>query len=294
MWDEILKNKPDLWVWMGDNIYGDSEDPYVLIKKYNRLLRSKSYQNFLVNCPVIGTWDDHDYGKNDGGKDYPSKEISKKLLLDFLNVEKSNPVYEHEGVYQKYDFNSGDHMVRIVLLDTRYFRDILEPDPKGEERYAQNLSGTILGEEQWNWLGEQLNDSPADVHIIVSSIQVLAEEHIFEKWSNFPEEKKRFLKLINDSKAKNPIILSGDRHMAELSMIKLKNGIELVDVTSSGLTHCWPMLFPEENNYRQRGVIADLNFGLLKFDWEQSVLKVELRGIDNKLHFDYDILLNQH
>ena len=292
IWDDILKNKPDLWIWLGDNIYGDSEDPYVLINKYNKQLRAKPYQNFIAQCPIIGTWDDHDYGENDGGKDYPMREKSKEIMLEFLGVDSGNPVYNHEGVYQSYDFTSGEYIVRVILLDTRYFRDILEPDPAGEERYAKNYSGSILGVEQWIWLNDQLINSPADVHIIGSSIQVLPEEHIFEKWSNFPFEKEKFLKLINDSNVKNPLILSGDRHMAELSAIELDNGSSLVEVTSSGMTHSWPMLFPEQNKYRQRGVIATLNFGILTFDWEQSQLNIEIRGSENVFHFDYQLPLN--
>jgi alkaline phosphatase D len=86
LWPDVVAQDPQLWIWGGDNIYGDSHDASVLRKKYDAQKRDPGYQMLLKTCPVIGTWDDHDYGVNDGGKYFSKKEESKTELLRFLDV----------------------------------------------------------------------------------------------------------------------------------------------------------------------------------------------------------------
>ena len=73
-----------------------------MAQKYSLLKNTMDYQRLLACAPVIGTWDDHDYGLNDGGKEYSMKEESKKLMLDFLDVPKNAAVRNRPGVYQSY------------------------------------------------------------------------------------------------------------------------------------------------------------------------------------------------
>jgi hypothetical protein len=44
---------------------------------------------------VIGTWDDHDYGLNDAGKDFGRKFFTQKLMLDFLDEAEDSSRYIH-------------------------------------------------------------------------------------------------------------------------------------------------------------------------------------------------------
>src|SRR5690349_16464987 len=84
LWEEVEKDKPDLWIWLGDNIYGDSNDTTVLRAKYNMQLNQPGYKSLVSKTPIIGTWDDHDFGKNDGNKTFAAKKESQQLALDFL------------------------------------------------------------------------------------------------------------------------------------------------------------------------------------------------------------------
>ena len=43
----------------------------------------EEFRALQASCEVIATWDDHDYGQNDGGKDFSKKVESQQLLLDF-------------------------------------------------------------------------------------------------------------------------------------------------------------------------------------------------------------------
>ncbi|MEP2770965.1 MAG: alkaline phosphatase D family protein [Fulvivirga sp.] len=278
LWDNITAENTDLFVFLGDVIYGDTQDMTLLKAKYDRQKSRDSYQKLMISTPIIGVWDDHDYGINDGGKYYAKKDSSKQLLLDFFDVPTTHEVYQHDGAYGTYTFSNDGNDIEIYLLDTRYFRDTLAKDTTGNGRYIVNHEGDILGEQQWQWLEKNLKNSTADLNIIASSIQVIAEEHRFEKWANFPKARKRLLDLIEKANAKNTVVISGDRHIAELSKIELSNDKKLYDFTSSGLTHTWSEVWEEPNQYRTGELVIAKNYGLLAVDWEKGVLEFIIKG----------------
>ncbi len=282
----IESHKPAIWVWLGDIIYGDSHDMAVLKEKYDKQKNKPEYQKLMANSKVIGIWDDHDYGVNDGGKYYSKKDESKELLLDFLDVEKDDPVRSRKGAYSDYNLQIDEKHVKIILLDTRYFRDTLDPDFNSTKRYLPNEEGDILGEEQWQWFERVLRKSKADFHIIGSGIQVISDEHGYEKWANFPRSRDRMFRLIAEINPSPVIFISGDRHIAEVSKLDIEGlSYPLYDFTASGLTHTWGTYWPEPNQYRVDSLIVSKNFGLLKLSWNDSGLAValEVRGEKNEL-----------
>lgn len=282
IWYKIASNKPDLWIWTGDNIYGDSEDMNVLKEKYLLQKNGVPYQEFRKNTMITGIWDDHDFGVNDGGKEYAFKKESKLLMLDFLDVPRDGDVWKHEGGYQSYTFGQDGKKIKLILLDSRYFRDALQPSKKEGFRYEINEEGDILGEDQWTWLKNELIQSEADFHIIANGIQIIPEEQGFEKWANFPKARTRLLNLIAETKPKNPLLLSGDRHIAEYSRIN-SNHLDLPEITSSGLTHTWGEERVEPNKYRIGNLIVSLNFGLLYIDWSKPSIRFEIRDQNNNI-----------
>ena len=301
LWEEVCRLKPDLWIWGGDNIYGDTHDMQVLKKKYHEQKSRPSYQKLLQTCPVTGTWDDHDYGINDGGKFYSRKEESKALALDFLGLPASHTVHTHEGLYHSYTLGNIPHQVLVLNLDTRWFRDTLHREQyfdsvtnRNRYRYLLNKQGDILGEAQWKWLEEEISKSSAALIIINSSIQVIAEEHDFEKWSNFPLARQRLFALLQKYPHKRVLIISGDRHIAEISKIQLPGlPYPLYDITSSGLTHTWTEAWHETNKHRMGPLIAEKNFALLEVFSEKQVLRigVTIFGKDLKVFLKHEFEL---
>ena len=273
LWDEILNENPDAWIWLGDNIYGDSEDMNILRQKYNKQKSNEEYQKLIATAAVHGVWDDHDYGVNDGGKHYPAKDASQKELLDFFDVPDDDPRRKQSGTYYSTDIKKQGIKVKLICLDTRYFRD----DPiRNGNNYDPNTEGTILGKTQWEWLERECDNSEADVNIIATSIQAIPEDHRFEKWKNFPNERARLFNLITDSKLKNPILISGDRHIGEISKIDWKKD-EIYEITSSSLTHGWSKKREELNQHRI-GKIAYLeNYGILEFRKKGKELQINAR-----------------
>ncbi|MGJ8759089.1 MAG: alkaline phosphatase D family protein [Polaribacter sp.] len=275
LWDDIAELNPDLWLWGGDIIYADTENMDKMEADYNLQKKQKGYVNLLKETKVLGTWDDHDFGANDAGLEYPKKEKSQELLLDFLEVDKNSPRRKREGVYHSEVIETAKGSVKVILLDTRYFRtSISKKSVNGDQE-----SRTILGEQQWAWLESELINSSAEFNIILSSVQVIAEKHPYEKWANFPLERKKLLDVIVSSKANNVILLSGDRHISEFSKEEVSGlTYPLIDFTSSGMTHASENFTKEYNPARVGKVISTKSFGVLKINFDEKKVQMEMRG----------------
>jgi len=263
--------------------------------KYAKLAAIPGFRRLRAATPIFATWDDHDLGVNDGGSDYPKKEESQKVFLDFFGDAADSPRRKRKGVYEARTFGPNGKRVQVVMLDTRYFRSSplkRKPGPSDDHGpYEANpdTTTTIIGEDQWRWLGEQLRD-PAEIRILVSSIQVVAEDHGWEKWMNFPHEWDRLFNLIGDTGAEGVVLLSGDRHLAELSMMDGGVGYPIYDLTSSGLNQAsksWRLY--ESNRHRVATMNWGDNFGEITIDWDDPDPQISLRIRD----VDGDVLIRQ-
>ncbi|MEJ2163057.1 MAG: alkaline phosphatase D family protein [Robiginitalea sp.] len=285
-WDDILALGPDLWIWGGDNIYADTDNMEEMGELYKAQKQVPGYQRLASRVAVIGTWDDHDYGLNDGGVEFAVKAESQQAFLDFMGVSRDSPRRQQEGVYTSHTYVRPGGKVKIIVLDTRYFRTSMKKDPSGEKRYIPNDygKGTILGASQWSWLERELADSDADFNILVSSIQVLSGSHGFETWGNFPHEVQRLFGTIEESGAKGVFILSGDRHISEFSDQDLEAlPYALVDFTSSGLTHAYDGFKGEPNPHRVGEVVARESFGYVVLDFDSGKVKFQMLGDGNQI-----------
>lgn len=271
----VVSQKPDLFIYLGDNIYGDTKDMNVLAQKYKQLSNKKEFQNLRANTAVLSTWDDHDYGWNDAGKEYPFKEASKEIFMDFWKIPLSSPRRQHPGIYGSHTFTDGKKTLQVILLDTRTFRDPLKRNSK-----TNNLDGqfkndyqpdttqkTILGTTQWQWLEKALKQN-ADLRIICSSIQFGHEYNGWESWTNLPNEQKKMIRLIKKTQANGVVFISGDVHWAEISKRTFQDIYPIYDVTASGITEDWHNLEP--NRYRVKNAFRKNHFGMIEIDWKKE------------------------
>lgn len=260
----IADADPDLFIFCGDNVYGDTEDMVAMQMAYNMLGISKDYIEFKQNVPIVATWDDHDYGADDVGTAYPKKRESKELFLNFFDEPADSPRRRRDGVYTSYTYGEAGKRLQVILLDLRWWKKV---------------GGDLLGTEQWAWLEKELR-MPADVRLLVSSSQFVVKGSQWEKWDDHPADKARFLKLVDELELNNLVILSGDMHYGEFSRELTPGGIELIDFTSSGLNRFDPAEgIPNANRF----ALYDTgeNFGVVDIDWDARPLKItlELRGI---------------
>lgn len=299
IWATILRTKPDIFLFLGDNIYADTEDMNVMRAKYARLAAIRGFRKLRRTVPILATWDDHDYGVNDGGSEYPKRTESQQVFLNFFGEPKGSPRRKREGVYNAKLFGPPGKRVQIILLDTRYFRSPLRrsvSEEEGKGRYIPDANPvkTMLGEAQWKWLEGELR-IPAEVRIIVSSIQVVPEDHGWEKWANFPLERQRLFKLISETGAAGVIFISGDRHLAELSMMDGGVGYPIYDLTSSALTNSSKRWQPQETNRHRVGTMnwGD-NFGLITIDWKRAdpQISLQIRDVEGDVTIQRKIYLS--
>jgi len=286
IWKAISATNPDLFIWGGDIVYSDTKDMDKMRAAYDVVRADSGYVALSEKTEITGTWDDHDYGLNDGGTEWEFKDSVQQILLDFLEVEKKDPRRTRKGIYHSILLERKNKTVKIIVLDTRYFRTALTKDPTGEKRYVPNPygQGTMLGETQWQWLKEELSDPEIDFSLIMSSIQFLSGEHGFESWSNMPHEVDRMIDLIETVQPRGVLFLSGDRHIAEFSSRQLGElSYPLIDFTASGMTHSYSSFSGEPNKYRVSEVISDKNFGLLKFDLDRNEITMEIRSENNEI-----------
>jgi len=296
-WKPIVENKPQLWLWLGDNIYGDTDDMTILRKKYGELAAKEGYRELAKSCPVLATWDDHDYGKNDAGNDYAKRAESQKVFLEFFNERADSVRHKREGVYTSYCFGPAEKRVQLLVLDTRYFRSPLaridgKPPyrPMGNWAPDSSKEKTMLGEAQWKWLEEELK-KPARLRLIGTSIQFAAPHNGFEAWNNFPSEQQRLVDLIKKNKAEGVFLLSGDIHGAELNMLEPDDCYPLIDFTSSSLN----LPLGAARTRRRIGPgYGGTNFGTVDIDWDAAdpVVSLSIKDTRNQTRLLHSIPLS--
>ena len=274
-WKHINSYNPNYLILLGDNVYGDfkSSDAENLKSAYSKLNKNKFFLNLRKNTTIYPIWDDHDYGVNDGGKYWPYKEIAQQLFLDFYNVQENDLRRKRKGIYHSWSITN-NIKIKVIALDTRFFKDDFKKNYNHniKKKYVPNYdtTKTILGEKQWIWLKEQIKDN-YDILLLLSSIQVIPKEHGWEKWYNFPNERKKLLDLINNTQ-KLTIILSGDRHVG--AMYKYNDNI--YEVTSSSFNQKI-LQFSEKDMYSLGELVNQNNFGLININTLDRVIELELR-----------------
>jgi alkaline phosphatase D len=131
---------------------------------------------------------------------------------------------------------------------------------------------------------------PAELRLIGSGVQVVTDEHGSEMWGNFPRERQRLLRLIRQTGAGGVVILSGDRHLAEMSRLTADAadgvGYPIWDVTSSSLntpsgnfTKARTRFANEINSNRVGLTYFDVNYGAVLIDWDAAdpVVRLQVR-----------------
>ena len=269
---DVVAAQPQLFLFVGDNVYADGPDEARLRAAYDMLAARPEFTALRRAVPMFATWDDHDYGINDGGVGHPHRDAAQRVLLEFFAEPQTSPRWHREGLYDARIVGPPGRRVQIVMLDTRSFRSTLVPTEPGGFRYVPTTDAhaTVLGDEQWRWLAAELQ-KPAELRLVVSSIQVIADEHPFESWSRFPAERARLLALLG--RTAGVVVLSGDRHRAELSRHD-GEGYPLFDFTSSSLN--LPIHGEDPNKYRVGPVVDPANFGRIDVDWSRGRVRLAL------------------
>lgn len=290
VWNDVVSQGVDLALWIGDNIYADTTDMGVMRSKYDAKKMNQYYSTFMsANIPVMASWDDHDMGGNNQGKNYPKRQESQAEFVRHFDLPTSDPraTGAQLGVYSEKLFSVDGVNVHIVMLDNRYHRS---PTYKAYGP-CEGDSSTMLGDVQWSWLQNTLRNTKTDITVITSGIQVLpptylrnkltdycaydassglfessaasvgdsptSESDSFELWSEIPQERTKLLRLVQEvvatGKTKLVVFASGDQHWAELQRKEIPadvhRAVTVYEVTASGINQNWQSGEKNANRY---------------------------------------------
>ena len=291
---DIVANDPDLMVWLGDNIYADTEDMATMRAIYDRLAANHRFQELAAATEMMATWDDHDFGWNNANRTWPHRDAAKIEFLRFWGAKPNDPRWDQPGVYSARTFGTDDRTVQVILLDNRYN---LDPYDYG----GQDPNRQVLGEQQWAWLRERLLE-PATVRIIGSGIQVLQDYDIdeeWEAWGDSPLQRERLFRLIRDLGVPGVIFVSGDMHFAELTRHPddaAALGYATYDLTPSGLDQIETVAFGHWGNPNRVGDLLNggQKHGLVEIDWAPADPAIHLEIYDrNRLFLDHVVRLSE-
>jgi alkaline phosphatase D len=296
VWDVIAGTKPQAFLLIGDNVYGDTRptngaDIPTLTASYKKLSSRVEFDRFRRTIPMMTTWDDHDYGANDAGGEFAFKEYAERVYEAYWGS--SAEVKSRPGVYESRMVGPVGKRVQFIILDSRFFRSPLatmpyrDPGPSlGWYIPNEDPKATILGDAQWRWLEGEL-EKPADLRFIISSTQVMTSAHNYEGWTNFPKERDRLYTLLNKKGANNAIFLTGDRHSGGFYRRAVPGNNKLQwEFTSSSLNFAFGKGDGgdrEPDPLRTGGFWGIPNFGQIDIDWAGKKVTMSLRKDDGSV-----------
>jgi alkaline phosphatase D len=288
---DIVAQDPDLMIWLGDNIYADTEDTAEMRAIYDKLGKNPRFRALAAATETMAVWDDHDMGWDNANSTWPHRDAAKAEFLRFWGATPDDVRWDQPGVYSARTFGTGDRTVQVILLDVRYN---LDPwDYAGEDP-----SRRILGEEQWAWLRERLAE-PATVRIIGSGIQVVQDYDISEAWEGWgdsPIERERLFRLVRELGIPGVIFVSGDMHFAELTRHPddaAALGYPTYDLTPSGLDQI--EFDGVEDDWINPNRVGELlnsyqKHGMVEIDWEPADPEIHLEIYDQSRLFVHHVV----
>lgn len=297
MWAQIAATNPDVFLFIGDNNYGDQfwkgdASLDTLRAAYQLQAETPELTDFRSKVPMMITWDDHDFGINDGGANFAFREWSETIFETFWGS--SDEVKSRPGIYESRMFGADGKQVQIIMLDTRFFRSELDTIPYSPERPplgpyvpSNDASKTMLGDAQWQWLQQELA-KPADLRVVVSSIQVITDAHNYESWEALPLEREKLYSMLANREDSGMVLLSGDRHAGGIytDVRPEMKGERVWELTSSSLNYSFSTT--ERNTAREpdpkrvTDFISEENFGLVEIDWQREAVTLSLRGSEGE------------
>jgi alkaline phosphatase D len=288
----IAGEEADLFLMIGDNVYGDRDGPaYVnnqpeldeLRESFRDLAAREDFRAVRAKFPMMVAWDDHDYGANDAGREFPFRRLSERIHERFWGLENED-VGAYPGTYYARAFGPEGQRTQIIVLDTRFFRSALTPTDewgkKGKERYIPSADPEqdMLGNDQWTWLENRLQD-PADLRLIVSSIQVLPTDgHGYEAWATMPLEQQRLYRLVRETEANGVVFVSGDRHTAFLYKDDAALPYPAYEITASSLNVSFATTTTEMDRAQLGEGYPPENYGAIGIDWSAGTVSLEIKS----------------
>lgn len=271
IWQDLVAREPDVILFAGDSTYcdyGDSGEPSPA-RMWRRFSEARATLEIYFSrklIPILATWDDHDFGLNDTGMNYPFVFESQKNFLSFfaMNPEFCSVLERGPGISSAVRLNGQ----QFLLMDDRSFRIA----GFSRERYAH------WGREQEEWMLEKVAGFEG-LSWIVNGSQIFPQMIFKESFSgDHPVQFEAFKSALSNM-AKRVALISGDVHYSEVSRIEpAAFGYETFELTSSSIHSEKFRGLPGLSNHARRIVAAG----------ERNYLLVDCRpkGLGGQLKVD--------
>ncbi|MEP7126593.1 MAG: hemopexin repeat-containing protein [Byssovorax sp.] len=228
--DAAREGRPDVFVMAGDNCYYVQEEWLSAERMMLAQLRNRNHADFRrlgESTPVLGIWDDHDFGPDDSDGTFANKAVSLPIFRR-LWAQRTYGTDAVTGIFSTVRMGP----VELFLLDGRY---------------ARIQGRQILGQAQLAWLFERLEASSAPVKLLVSGSQVLPEAAATLGWEcwrrDAPGELEQLVTFLSAHDIRGVVLASGDVHLGYLLHEAGRHlpggrvGPELWELTSSPLAN---------------------------------------------------------
>ena len=208
---------------------------------------------------VLATWDDHDYGNNDAGAEFPLKEMSKQIFLDFFGVAKDSPAPRARRRLPRRGPSARPAGACRSSSSTR--ATTARRSCGRRTRPTPWTAGATCGPPTPRPPSSARSSGPGSRSSCASPPRSASSARASRSWTRTtaarpgrtsPSNARGSSRCSGAPPAR--FFISGDRHFAELSMMDSEAGYPIYDLTSSSLNwseHVFRM--PERNRHRRRG-----------------------------------------
>ena len=227
LWTQMAEKGAQGLVLLGDTPYIDSTNLSVAREKHREFLAIPQLAQIARHTPIWGTWDDHDFGKNNSDGRLIGKEKSRRAFMEY----RANSSYgeQDQGIYTKFRFGP----LEVFLLDTRWFaRTEVSPiDP---------AKLTLLGRSQWAWLTEGLRKSTAPFKVIACGmIWDDKDGRESDAWGSYTHERSALFDFLGQESIEGVVLIGGDIHCSRVLRYDTKNqaGYDIYQFITSPIHH---------------------------------------------------------
>lgn len=223
LWKDIERIDPDMICLLGDTPYIDSIHLETVRLKHRQFLQIPVFSDLLARIPTVGTWDDHDFGANNGNG--RTLEIGKKITRQGFVEYRAHRQFGtgDEGVYHRIDLG----MIDLFLLDPRYFSQTT-PSVVNESL------PTCFGRQQWDWLRTELKGSMAPYKVLaMGAIWQDKKNSETDDMFTYLYERDALLDFIRSEGISGVLLIGGDIHVARHLLHRDRVGYDLHDFVIS-------------------------------------------------------------
>ncbi|TDP33267.1 alkaline phosphatase D [Idiomarina aquatica] len=292
VFDALNLADPEVFVFLGNTVDVDAGDMDDMLEAYDVLNRFRGPKVLRRQSAVMSMWNRTDYAiDGQAGTNNPLKYAVRNHFLTFWREPISSPrMFQEHGIAKAVVFGEAPQRVQVIMLDGRWNRDPLtrvgwverltRALDSEQGPYLPNPSANLLGDAQWQWLAEQLQE-PAEVRVLMSATPFFAPLNGYDSWAMYATEQQRLVEMLQQLQPQGLVLATGDRGFGELAKIDDVLSYSLWQVTSGYLSSASEA--PYRFEQRHGDALEQARYGQIEVRWQDTPeLILSLRDVDGR------------